>query len=183
MSSGATWALFGGSFDPPHVGHVLVASYVLATHAERIVIVPAFQHVFGKDLTPFPHRRRMLELAMADLREVEISDIEARLGGASATVRTLDALRERHPGVAWQLVIGSDLVDDIPRWTEGERLLSMASLCVVQRAGHSQGDGVVMPDISSTDIRARLARGESTGDRLPRAVAEYCRKHALYRAG
>jgi nicotinate-nucleotide adenylyltransferase len=176
----SVWALFGGSFDPPHVGHVLAASYVLATSADRVVIVPAFRHVFGKELTPFPHRRRMLELAMADLRNVEISDIEARLGGASATVRTVDALRMRHPGVQWKLVVGSDLTAEIPRWTESERLLAMASLCVIQRAGHRTGEGVVMPEVSSTEIRARVASGRSTEDLVPGAVAKYIAHHGLY---
>ena len=75
-----TLAIYGGSFDPPHVAHTLVCAYVLSAHAvDRVIVVPAAQHAFNKPLSPFPHRLRMCELAMRDLQRTEVSAIEANL--------------------------------------------------------------------------------------------------------
>src|SRR5690606_32016933 len=82
----SAWAIFGGSFDPPHVGHVLAVTWVLSTQpVDEVVLVPALEHAFGKPLAPFAHRRRMCELAFAPLRRVRVDPIEAELGGASYT--------------------------------------------------------------------------------------------------
>lgn len=177
-----TWAVFGGSFDPPHVGHVLVAAWLRSTtDVDRVVVVPALEHPFGKPLAPFPHRRRMAELAFAPLTRVAVSDIEARLSGASYTVRTLQALRARHPGISLRLVIGSDLVSEVPRWREGDRIPELAPLLVVGRGGHDDGArDIVMPEVSSTEIRARLQAGRSVEGLVPRAVIDYLARYPLY---
>ncbi len=177
-----TWAIFGGSFDPPHVGHVMAATWVRsATDVDAVVVVPALEHPFGKPLAPFPHRRRMAELAFAPLTRVMVSDIEARLGGASYTVRTLEALLARHPGVTLRLVIGSDLVEQVPRWREGHRVPELAPLLVVGRGGHDDGEReLVMPEVSSTAIRDRLREGKSVEGLVPRAVIDYLARYPLY---
>jgi nicotinate-nucleotide adenylyltransferase len=177
------WAFFGGSFDPPHVGHVLVAAYVRAVApVDRVLIVPTFQHAFGKPLAPFPHRRRMAELAFGGLDGVEVSDLEARLGGDSYTVRSLRALRATHPEIALRLVVGSDLVDQIDSWREGAAVRTLAPPFVVGRSGHERDEGgVVMPEVSSTTIRRRLRAGRSVEGLVPRTVAAYCARHGLYR--
>lgn len=177
------WAIFGGSFDPPHVGHVLAASWVLSTaEVDALVVIPALAHAFGKPLAPFAHRRRMTELAFAPLRGVIVSDLEARLGGASYTVRTLEELARRHPDVSLQLVIGSDLVDEVPRWHEGHRVPQLAELLVVGRGGYADGEEqLVMPEVSSTDVRERLRAGRSAEGLVPRAVLRYVERFGLYR--
>jgi nicotinate-nucleotide adenylyltransferase len=178
----STMAVFGGSFDPPHVGHVLAASWVLATaEVDGLWIVPTLEHAFGKRLTPFPHRRRMAELAFAGLRRVEVSAIEAELGGASYTVRTLEELARRHPGVSLRLMIGSDLVDQVPRWKEGARLPGLAPLLVVGRGGHDDGRELAMPEVSSTEVRERLRAGKSVDGLVPKSVIDYIARHGLYR--
>ena len=175
-------ALFGGSFDPPHVGHVLAVAWALSTReVSSVLVVPAFDHAFDKALTPFPHRLRMVELAFADLRRVEIRDLEARLGGASYTVRTLSHLRAERPDVEWRLMIGSDLVDELPRWREGHRIPTLARPLVVGRGGHeSGGEQIVMPDVSSTEVRRRLRAGEPVDHLVPRAVVHYVERYRLY---
>jgi len=176
-------AVFGGSFDPPHVGHVLAAAWVLSTSpVDEILVIPTFEHVFGKRLTPFAHRLRMCELAFAPLRRVRVLDLEARLGGASATVRTLEALKREEPRVELHLIVGSDLVGEIPRWTEGHRIPELASLLVVGRGGHEDGvrRDVVIPEISSTEIRERLRAGKSVEGLVPRAVIEHASENRLY---
>jgi nicotinate-nucleotide adenylyltransferase len=176
-----TWAIFGGSFDPPHVGHVLAASWVLSTHdVDALVVVPVFAHPFGKDMTPYPHRRRMCELAFSTLSRAHVSDIEARLGGASYTVRTLEALRSE---ASLRLIVGTDIIDDIPRWKEGHRIAELAPLIVVGRGGHDDGlpREVVMPEISSTEVRTRLREGRSCEGLVPRAVLAHIDRYQLYR--
>lgn len=175
-------AIFGGSFDPPHVGHVLAASWVLSTaEVDAIWVVPALEHAFAKPLTGFGHRRRMVELAFAPLRRVTVSDLEAQLGGASYTVRTLEELSRRHPGVSLRLMIGSDLVEQVPRWKEGARVPALAPLLVVGRGGHDDGRPLAMPEVSSTEIRERLRTGRSVDGLVPRSVIAYIAGHGLYR--
>src|ERR1700710_25515 len=105
-------ALYGGSFNPPHLGHELAAFYVLETaNVDQLWFVPCFQHAFEKALQPFEDRFRMCELAAAALGpRARVSDIERELGQASRTLRTLRALEARHPGDTFVEVIGADLV-------------------------------------------------------------------------
>jgi len=180
----STVAVFGGSFDPPHLGHVLAATWVLSTASvDALWVIPAYDHAFDKELTPFAHRLKMAELAFAPLREVTVSDLEARMGGESFTVHTLERLREEHPDDRWRLVIGSDLVEQIPRWHEGHRIEELAELLVVGRGGHGRdGDALLMPEVSSTEVRRRLRAGEPADALVPRAVLDYAREQGLYRA-
>lgn len=180
-----TWAIFGGSFDPPHLGHVMAATWVVQTQpVDRLLVVPAFQHAFSKRLTPFAHRRRMAELAFARVGGVEVSDLEARLGGASYTVRTLRHLRAQHPGVTLRLMVGTDLVEQVPTWREGAQIPELAELLVVGRGGYAEGalDTVVMPEVSSSEVRRRLGTGASAAHLVPREVLDYASRHRLYDA-
>ena len=176
-------AVYGGSFDPPHVAHTLVCAYVLAVaRVDRVLVVPAAQHPFDKALAPFEHRLRMCELAFRDLRRVELSSLEHELGGTSLTVRTLEALRAQRPDEALRLVIGSDLVAETPSWHRFERVRELAPLLVVPRAGYPVADAApALPAISSSEVRRRLRAGEPTAGLLDPAVAEYASEHQLYR--
>ncbi|MEC7525600.1 MAG: nicotinate (nicotinamide) nucleotide adenylyltransferase [Myxococcota bacterium] len=176
-----TLAVFGGSFDPPHVGHVLAATWVLsATDVDEVVVVPTGSHAFGKALTPFPHRLRMSELAFAPVRGARISRIEAQRAGPSYMIDTLEALAAT--GASLRLVVGTDLVEQIPRWHQGHRIPALAPLLVVGRGGHAEGhEDIVMPDVSSTEVRRRLRAGEEVDALVPRAVRRYVARHQLYR--
>ena len=103
-------ALFGGSFDPPHVGHLLAAAYVLATEpVDELWFVPVAGHPLGKPLqAPFEHRAELCELAIADLglRRARVSRVEAELGGEGRTVDLLEHLHRAHPQHRWALVLG-----------------------------------------------------------------------------
>ncbi len=175
-------ALFGGSFDPPHLGHLLAATWALATHElDELLVVPAFDHAFDKELTPFEHRLRMAELAFAPLRAARVSDLEARMGGESFTVRTLERLRDERPEVRWHLVVGTDIVDQIPRWHEGHRIPELCDLLVVGRGGYGRAaDDLLMPEVSSTDVRRRLRAGAPADALVPRTVLAYVAEHGLY---
>ena len=180
-------AIFGGSFNPPHVGHVLAVAYVLAcVELDRVLVVPTYRHPFAKSNAPFDDRMEMCRLAFADFARVEVSSVEADLGGESRTVRTLEHLRAQHPRWAMRLVVGGDVVHELDRWSEPERVRALAPPIVLGRIGytlppHLEDAPRVLPDVSSTDIRHAIARGDLESTLLPRRVAEYVRTHGLYR--
>lgn len=178
-------AVFGGSFDPPHVAHVLVVSWVLsATDVERVVVVPAFVHPFAKPLTAFEHRARMVELAMRDLARVDVSRVEAELGGDGRTLFTLEELARRMPSKRLRLVVGADLLTEASKWYAFDRVCALAPLLVVGRVGYpgaASAASIELPNVSSTEVRRRLRAGEPVDGLVPTAVARYARDHALYR--
>jgi nicotinate-nucleotide adenylyltransferase len=175
-------AFFGGSFNPPHVAHQLVALYVLETAAiDELWLVPCWKHPFDKALAPYEHRLRMCELAAAALGpRARACDIEGRLGGESRTLVTIKALRAEHPDLEISLVVGADIEPELPAWYGADELLRTVPRIVVGRGGFANGAALVMPAISSTEVRARLARGEPVESLVPRAVADYIRSHGLY---
>lgn len=187
MSAGETIAIFGGSFDPPHAAHVMLAAYVLAVaEVDRLLVVPNWRHPLGKRAcSTFEDRFRMCELAFVDLRRVEISRIEEELGGPSLTLRTVEELRRRMPDAALRLVIGADILGEADRWHRFDRVAELAPPLVVRRSGHPTGGWdvlpVELPPIRSTEIRDRLAAGESVEGLVPRAVLRHASKHGLYR--
>jgi nicotinate-nucleotide adenylyltransferase len=125
----------------------------------------------------------MCELAMRDLRRVEVSAIEAQLPRPSLTLRLLEHLQQSHPDAQLRLVIGSDLLPETASWHRIERVRELAPLLVVPRAMNlpAQRDAPALPAISSTDVRACLRTSTSTEGLLSPVVAQYAQAHALYR--
>lgn len=181
-------AFFGGSFDPPHFGHVLAAAYARGQGFERVVVAPVSQHAFGKRLTAFAHRLAMARIAFEPVREVEVSGIEAELSEPSFTLNTLRALAERNPHWRLRLLIGSDVLADVAKWNRFEEVRALAPPYVLERAGVSAGG--VLPEISSTAVRnALLGRaGDAGADaflraRVPEGVLGYIEREKLYSSG
>jgi nicotinate-nucleotide adenylyltransferase len=179
-------ALYGGSFNPPHVVHQLVALYVLETaEVDELWIMPTFQHALGKSLAPFFHRLAMCELAAAALGpRARICDVERDIGGDSKTIVTIRRLQDANPGHEFSLVIGTDLVAELPSWHRGPELARTVPLIVVGRAGASSPapGSVAMPAVSSSDVRRALAAGRSVEGLVPRTVLDYIYEHNLYKA-
>jgi nicotinate-nucleotide adenylyltransferase len=178
-------AIYGGSFNPPHVAHQMVALYVLETAGvDELWIVPAFNHALGKPLAPFEDRLSMCERAAAALGpRARVSDVERELGGQSRTLRTIQRLRESHPGYAFSLVIGADLVDEVPTWLGGDELRRTVPFIVVGRGSRRAGaddERIAMPELSSTTVRQRLAAGKPVEGLVPRAVLDYILRRGLY---
>lgn len=178
--------VFGGSFNPPHVAHVLACHFALmAWGLDRVVVVPAFSHPFAKELAPFDHRLAMARLAFAHLgAAVEVSPLEGELGGISYTVDTVRELARRIPGANLHLVVGSDVAGELHLWRDWETLRDLAPPLVVPRmvpgAAAEPGMTFHLPAISSSDLRGALAHGGDTGLALPRTVREYIALHNLY---
>ena len=177
-------AVYGGSFNPPHVVHAMVASYVLSGYAiDRLIVVPAAQHPFAKDLAPHADRVAMCELAMRHLRNVEVSAIEGELPAPRLTLNTLQALQARMPDAQLRFVLGSDLLPETPKWHAFDRICELAPPIVVRRAGHPapHAHGPELPEVSSSQVRELLRNGLPTEGYLDRAVAAYIAQHGLYR--
>ena len=184
--------VFGGSFDPPHVGHVLLATWALSAGGiDRLIVVPTFAHVVGKKSAPFEDRVTMARAAFSilDPARVEVSRIEERLPPPSFTIHTLRALSEEHPGAAFRLLVGADVLGALPRWHDVEGIEAIAPLLVGGRSGHAasaegrsvEADVPSFPEVSSTVIRARLAAGQDVRSLVPELVLTHLRARGLYR--
>ncbi len=180
-------ALLGGSFNPPHVGHLLAACYVRATQgADAVWLMPTFQHPFGKATVAFEHRVGMCEALAGDHAAwLKVSQVEKDVGGEGRTVDTLSHLVARHPDTRFSLVIGSDILKDLPLWKDFARIRELARVVVLYRAGYPAAEAVGPPLalVSSTEIRGQLDAGVAPEALVPRAVLDYARRHRLYRLG
>lgn len=175
-------ALFGGSFNPPHMGHALAGLYVLETSdVDELWLVPTFKHPFDKQLISYEDRFAMCEMVASALGpRARVSEVERRLPEPSRTLNTVKALMAEHPGHRFSLIVGSDLEKEITTWYGADELLRLVPLIVVGRRGTQGAREVAIPDISSSEVRARLARGEPVDDLLPRRVLDYIRRRTLY---
>lgn len=178
-------ALYGGSFDPPHVGHVLAATYLLSVGPfDQVSVIPVFSHPFDKPLSPFSNRLAMCELAFGWLPGVEISDIEQRLPAPSRTLDTIERLRQLHPTWDLRLVIGADVLEEADSWYRFDRIRDLAPPWVLGRVGVECEDAPfpVLPAVSSTDVRRLFAEGrhDVLSALVPREVHRYARDAGLY---
>lgn len=189
--------LFGGTFDPIHVGHLILAEQCReACGLDQVWFVVANEppHKRGLKRTGVHHRLEMARLAIAGNPGFAASDIEADRSGPSYSVDTLAQVQEERPGDELFFLIGGDSLVDLPTWREPDRIARMASIVVVNRPGTQAevpdlGPGVkpflpvTIPPIgvSSSDLRRRLAEGRSVRYMVPSAVAAYIEAHKLYR--
>jgi nicotinate-nucleotide adenylyltransferase len=184
-----TLAIFGGSFDPPHAGHVLAAHYVLLTApVSRVLVVPCAEHPFGKKHAPFEHRLAMCRIAFASLGGlVEVLDIEGRRQGPSYTIDTVRELARMYPSSRLELVVGSDIPEEMETWKDIEALRGMVTVRVLPRleenaAAEESAQEVpyYLPRVSSGAIRRMAREGGDLSARVPRGVLTYIREHGLY---
>lgn len=182
-------AVFGGSFDPPHAGHLLALSYLRGVAGfDRVLVVPVFAHAFDKDLAPFEHRMRMCELGFAHLSGVEVSPIEQRLGPPSWTLRTIREIAGSHPEWRLRLAIGADVLAEVHRWHAFDELAALAPTYVLGRHGITDpaAPRPLLPEVSSTEVRQLLCARHSARSRselellVPRAVLRYITESNLY---
>lgn len=197
--------VFGGSFDPVHYGHLLLAECCREQLClDKVLFVPAGLPPHKKDhrLTPAVHRVAMLELALAAEPGFEICRYEVDRAEVSYTVETLRYLKSRFPSAELFLLVGADMLNDLPNWREAGEVCRLATPVGVRRGGMAPPSldhlraildpgrldelrslQVDMPQIelSASDIRARVATGRSIRFRVPKAVEMYILSHGLYR--
>ncbi len=188
--------LLGGSFDPPHTGHLLAAGDAFEALAlDRLVLIPAATNPLkvGRASAAPEHRLAMARLLVNGDPRFDVDSIEIDRGGLSYTVDTLTALSARWPGAELYLLVGADVPRTFAQWRESGRIAELASLVVMQRTGEAP-ELASMPagtralatrriDISSTEVRERVAEGRSIRGFVPDAVAEYIAAHRMYRQG
>jgi nicotinate-nucleotide adenylyltransferase len=194
--------LFGGTFDPIHLGHLILAEQ--CRESCRLdwvwfVVAGAPPHKPG-GRTEVTHRLEMVRIAIAGQAAFAVSDIEAARPGPHYSVETLDAVRRDHPDDDLFFLIGADSLADLHGWRAPERIAQLATIVVVNRPGIEQVDPANLPDfgpgahplqavtippvgIASSDLRRRLAEGRSIRYMVPRGVEAYIDAQGLYRAG
>lgn len=147
--------LYGGSFNPIHCGHVMIAHWALMTgEYDKLYVVPTFKHNFGKALLDYDARFQMVQMAFEHLNGfVEVSPVEQQIGN-SITANTVEYLKEHLEAVGYApqftMLIGTDVADQLDNWTGIDRLRKLANFQVIDRSLYAEG-------ISSTDIRIALA--------------------------
>ena len=192
------FGLFGGTFDPPHVGHLVLAESARAQlRLDRVVFMPSAQppHKAGRSVTPVVARVAMTRLAVRGNAAFSVSTLETRRRVPSYTVDTLRALQRRWPDAEWVLVIGEDCLRELGTWREPDTIRSLATLAVAKRVrapgerlapagGRSRVRWVAMPrlDVSSRELRRRVRAGESVRYLVPDLVLRYIQRRGLYRA-
>lgn len=189
-------ALFGGSFNPPHIAHALVALYVRETQpVDEVWFVPVYAHAFGKDLAPYEDRIAMCELVARSLGPgVRVSRAEQELAAkpgftVSRTLDLLIHLEQQDPSRTYRNVIGADILGETHKWYRWDDVVAKAPLIAIGRSGHAAPPGsimtgVTMPEISATRVRDLLRAGdlETASQLLPREVLRYIAEHTLYTA-
>ena len=198
--------VFGGTFDPVHLGHLIIAEQCREqAQLEQVWFVPAARppHKSGQELSPFDRRSDMLQLAIAGQPAFRVEEIEKDRPGPSYTADTLAELRRMHPAIELYLILGSDCLPDLPGWHDPPRIVAQAKLLVTERPGfpmwpaeklraaiHLPDEArlelqiVPMPliEIASRDLRRRVAEGRSIRYMVPHAVAAYVADKKMYGA-
>jgi len=183
--------LFGGTFDPPHLGHLVVAQDVVdALRLDRLLFVPAGvpPHKLGRRISPAETRLEMVRAVTAGNPAFEVSDAELSRVGPSYTVDTLAYFRQLYPDAEIFFVLGADQAAAFDTWREPEKVASLANLVVLAREGIQVPDGEFVPvhvtrlDISATGIRGRVREGRSIRYLVPDEVRKIIESNRLYRA-
>ncbi len=205
LSKAKRIGIIGGSFDPVHIGHLIIAQDALERlELDEVVFVPAAipphkQHL--QQVAP-KHRLNMLKLVTETDLRFSVSDLEILRGGVSYTLDTVKLLREERPGVEWVLIVGSDTLVDLHNWYKIDELLELCEVASFLRPGESSVDAIVrkiklstdrkerllanlieahLIEISSTEIRMRVAEGLGIRYLVPPEVEMYICEHGLYR--
>jgi nicotinate-nucleotide adenylyltransferase len=192
--------ILGGTFDPPHYGHLILAELAFEQLAlDKVLWVPAADPPLKEDMpkTPIAMRLEMLQLAVADNNHFTISLVDVERPGPHYTVDMLDLLQQQHSNAEFYFLMGSDSLNDLLRWRQPAQLIQMAILAVMQRPSElynladlaSKLPGIKqrivfingpLIEIASSDIKARAQSGRSIRYLLPRAVENYIYEQRLY---
>ncbi len=190
--------VLGGSFDPPHIGHLALArSARAALGLDEVILLPASRNPLKATTkaTPAKHRLAMVQLLVDGEDGLAVCDLEVVKGGLSYTVETMTELGAAQPAEYWFL-LGADALRGLPNWKQPQRLVRLCRLGVVVRPPMNEFDALVhvpeefksaidvIPmkpiDVSSTELRGRLAQREPVAPYIPPQVLQYIKEHKLY---
>lgn len=178
-------AVFGGSFDPPHIAHVLAVTYVAFTSDfDQVLVIPTYNHPNKSNLTDFYHRVRMCQLAFGHIPNLIIDTIESYLPIPSYTIQTLEALKQKRQA-DYRFVIGSDILFNLDLWENIDKVFELAPPFVLGRLDYDspEVENIKLPNISSTEVR-NLLKDSNYNEKLtkivPSRVLEYIKEYKLY---
>lgn len=190
--------LFGGSFDPPHLGHLIVIqqAFELIPDIDELWLLPAFKHTFQKKLAYYPHRINMTKTLIMQLphkvqQKIKLNTIECDNRLKGETYQTLALLKKKHPDYTFSFLMGTDQLPHFDKWGYYKELLEMMHFYVYPRAGYKndlkysnmtllKSDSQVITNISSTLIRDRLAKNFPVNHLLPIAIINYIATESVY---
>jgi nicotinate-nucleotide adenylyltransferase len=184
-------AILGGRFDPPHIGHFLVARQVLdfRKDIDKVLLVPAFKHQWKPIIASPKDRIEMLKFFVEP--RIEVSDIEIKRKGISYSIDTIKAIKEK-TGAEIFWIVGSDILPEFKKWKHAGELLKLATFLVVPRDPHALPKNIpagfeiisspklITTDFSSTLIREKIKNGESIKNLVPECIEKYIIEHKLY---
>jgi nicotinate-nucleotide adenylyltransferase len=184
-------AILGGRFDPPHIGHFLVARQILdfRKDIDKVLLVPAFAHPW-KPIIASPEDRLSMLQSFAGTG-MEVSDIDIKRKGMTYTIDTIKEVK-KNTGAEIYWIVGSDILPEFKRWKDSEELLKLANFLVVPRDPHAlpkkvpegfeviNSPKLITTNFSSTLIRDRVKQGESIENIVPKCIEQYIREHKLY---
>ena len=187
--------IFGGSFDPIHSGHAIIANYAsqwMGLDEVWLMVSPQNPFKQNSDLSPEESRCEMAELVAGDCRNVKVSRFELTLPRPSYSYRTLSLLKKEHPEDEFTLIIGSDNWQEFGRWRDNEKIIEEFDILIYPRPGYEIDASALPPGvrimdeapqvfISSTFVRQSVKEGKNVNFFIPPRVYEYIRKHNLYR--
>jgi len=192
--AGNNIGIYGGSFNPPHLGHTFMILAVMATQLiDEIWVLPCADHPFKSDLAPFEHRVKMCQWAFGHLANVHVMSLEGLLPKPNYTAQTLGALKGQCPELDLHYIIGSDLAEEIPSWSHADNLSELAKFVIVPRQGHPLTDapeilgdyskvelGFDLPELSSTHLKRMMDRGASVEGFFDKDILNHVKKLNLY---
>jgi len=181
--------LFGGSFDPPHVGHGAICQWLVeALRAKRVIVAPTFEHCFGKKLTDFDHRVLMCMRMTKSIDRCEVSIAEEFAPRPNYTINLIKHFLDGHPGTPLAVIVGSDLLSQIDKWERWDEVAKLVKIVAIGRPGYNTES--MFPDIkiypvgistvSSSEVRERILNKESLDGFVSYNVKEYILSNELY---
>ncbi|MBI1745963.1 MAG: nicotinate (nicotinamide) nucleotide adenylyltransferase [Acidobacteria bacterium] len=189
--------LFGGSFDPPHIGHILnITAVINSVWVDEVWLAPTGRHRFKQTMASAEHRRRMVEIMRAENfgagAPVRIDTTELdKPDTPSTTIDLVEELQRRHSDHTFLVIIGADLIEQIPSWQRGLELLASTPFLVLPRLGCQLPDPLpngmrvvhsnYQTDVSSSTVRDLIAKGKNLGGLIPTGVIAYIERHGLYK--
>ncbi len=185
-------AVLGGAFDPPHIGHLILAQWALEElELEKVVFMPYFSSAYKRPVAPAEDRVEMVRLAISGLEGFELDTREVERAGTTYTIDTVEDLLRERPDLEIYWLLGADALQGLSSWKDWEKLVKLVKFAVATRHGEGSADqlrGIVdvvylsMPriEVSSSLIRERIRQGLSVRFLVPEEVDSYIRRRRLY---
>jgi nicotinate-nucleotide adenylyltransferase len=182
--------ILGGAFNPPHIGHLVLATQILErVKLDKVFFIPTniSPHKESENVSA-DDRLKMVQLAVSDNKAFKVLDLEIKRGGVSYTIDTIKELKSKYPGDEFYLIIGSDLANNFSSWKDSKELDRIAKIVVAQRDNYPlkiENDFIVVNitqiDLSSSQIRELIKKEKPIDKLVPAKVLDYIKKHKLYK--